>query len=83
MLTLIGALPQSTTQAIAKQYELVSLIFIRSWFKDIAEMHGLGEIISLSRDTWPVLLNIGAGLVMFLLVTGFLRPPKGVAAASD
>ena len=44
VLMLIGALPQSTTQSIAKQYEIVSLIFMRSFFKDIAELHGVNEL---------------------------------------
>jgi hypothetical protein len=73
VLMLIAALPQSTTQSIAKQYEIVSLIFIRSFFKEIAELHGVNEVLSLSPATWPVLLNVSAGLLMFLLVTVFLH----------
>ena len=76
VLMLIGALPHSTTQSIAKQYEIVSLIFIRSFFKDIAELHGVNELVSLSPDTWPVFLNVTAGLVMFLLVTVFLHAAR-------
>jgi hypothetical protein len=72
VLMLIGALPQSTTQSIARQYEIVSLIFVRSFFKDIAELHGLNEFVSFSPETWPVLVNVSAGLVMFLMVTVFL-----------
>ena len=33
VLMLIGALPQSTTQSIAKQYEIVSLIFMREFLQ--------------------------------------------------
>jgi len=73
VLMLIGALPQSTTQSIAKQYEIVSLIFMRGFFKDIAELRGTSEIASLSPEVWPALTNAGAGLVMFLLVTVFLH----------
>src|ERR1700743_205766 len=36
VLTLIAALPTSTTRSIANQFEIVSLIFIRDVFKDIA-----------------------------------------------
>ena len=36
VLTRIAALPASTTQSIANQFEVVSLIFIRDVFKDIA-----------------------------------------------
>ncbi len=76
VLMLIAALPESTTQSIAKQYEIVSLIFIRSFFKDIAELHGVNELVTLSPDTWPVLLNVCAGLLMFLLVTLFLHAAR-------
>jgi hypothetical protein len=73
VLMLIAALPQSTTQSIAKQYEIVSLIFIRSFFKEIAELHGIGKLASMSTDVVPVFGNLGAGLLMFLLVTLFLH----------
>lgn len=73
VLMLIVALPRSTTQSIAKQYEIVSLIFIRSFFKEIAELHGIGKLASMSPEVAPVFLNVTAGLVMFLLVTIFLH----------
>ena len=76
VLMLIGALPQSTTQSIAKQYEIVSLIFIRGFFKDIAELHGVNELITFSPETWPVFLNVSAGLAMFLMVTVFLHAAR-------
>ncbi|HEV2690798.1 MAG TPA: hypothetical protein VGV35_19715 [Bryobacteraceae bacterium] len=73
VLMLIAALPQSTTQSIAKQYEIVSLIFIRRFFKDIAELDDIGKIAKLSPEVVPVFLDVGAGLLMFLLVTVFLH----------
>jgi hypothetical protein len=76
VLMLIGALPRSTTQSIAKQYEIVSLIFIRSFFKEIAELHGLDKLVSFSPEVWPVFLNVSAGLLMFLLVTVFLHAAR-------
>ncbi len=81
VLMLILALPRSTTQSIAKQYEIVSLIFIRRFFKDIAELHDVGRFMKLSPEAFPVFLDVGAGLLMFLLVTLFLyaaakRPPS-------
>jgi hypothetical protein len=76
VLMLIGALPHSTTQSIAKQYEIVSLIFMRTFFKDIAELHGVNELVTLSPEAWPVFLNLTAGLVMFLLVTVFLHAAR-------
>jgi hypothetical protein len=73
---LIGALPRSTTQSIAKQYEIVSLIFLRGFFKEIAELHGMNELVNLSPEVQGALLNVSAGLLMFLLVTVFLHAAR-------
>ncbi len=51
----------------------MSLIFIRTFFKEIAELHGIDKLASLSPETQPVFLKVGAGLLMFLLVTIFLH----------
>jgi hypothetical protein len=66
VLTLIAALPASTTRSIANQFEIVSLIFIRDVFKDIAS----GPMIAqhFSRHILPLYLDMWAGLAMFLLV---------------
>jgi len=76
VLMLIAALPQSTTQSIAKQYEIVSLIFIRRFFKDIAELDDIGKLTQLTRDVLPVFTDVAAGLFMFLLVTVFLHAAR-------
>ncbi len=68
---MIVALPRSTTQAIAKQFEIVSLIFIRHFFKDIARLDDIGELMKPSPEVVEMLLNVFAGLLMFLLVTLF------------
>jgi hypothetical protein len=73
VLMLIAALPESTTSSIAKQYEIVSLIFIRRFFKDIAQLDDIGKLAQLSPEILPVFLDVGAGLVMFLLVTIFVH----------
>ena len=54
------------TQSISKPFEIVSLIFMRGFFKDIAELRGTNELVSLSREVWPALWNVSAGLLMFL-----------------
>lgn len=76
VLLLIAALPQSTTQSIAKQFEIVSLIFIRRFFKDIAQLDDIGKLAQFSPEVVPVFLDVGAGLVMFLLVTIFLHAAR-------
>lgn len=73
VLMLIAALPQSTTQSLAKQYEIVSLIFIRRFFKDIAELDDIGKLVRWSADVQTIFIDVTAGLVMFLLVTIFLH----------
>lgn len=73
VLMLIAALPHSTTQSIAKQYEIVSLIFIRRFFKDIAELDDIGKLAQLSAEVLPVFLDVCGGLFMFLLVTVFVH----------
>ncbi len=88
-LMLIGAIPKSTTRSIAKQFEIVSLIFIRKFFKDIAHLADGGKIVSLSPEIRHVLLDVCAGLLMFLLVSVFLRaaqkrmPPQEEASAKS
>jgi hypothetical protein len=70
VLTLIAALPSSTTRSIANQFEIVSLIFIRDVFKNIATVGGFhGQ--HFSRQTLPLYLDMGAGLAMYFLVALF------------
>ncbi len=70
VLILIASLPQSTTQSIATQFEIVSLIFIRGFFKDIAGFD-LETLRPPARELMPAFLEVSAGLFMFLLVTVF------------
>ena len=83
VLMLIAALPQSTTQSIAKQFEIVSLIFIRRFFKDVAELDGIGQFNQLNDKIIPVVLNVTAGLLMFLLVTVFLHVARSRASSKE
>lgn len=82
VLTLIGVLPASTTRSIANQYEIVSLIFIRDVFKDIADARGLVVEHRLTNQALPIFLDMFAALLMFFLVAIFqhvalqrVRPP--------
>jgi hypothetical protein len=70
VLMLVWALPESTTDSIAKQYEIVSLIFIRGVFKAIADFQNISQI-DRPEAALPVLIDMSAGLGMFLLVTVF------------
>jgi hypothetical protein len=71
VLTLIAALPESTTRSIANQFEIVSLIFIREVFRDIAEAGDLVVGHRVTRETLPLFLDMWSGFLMFLLVAVF------------
>jgi len=71
VLLLILSIPESTTRAIGKQYEIISLIVIRDVFKDIAEFKTFDDFLSQLQEFVVVLLDMGGGLVMFLLVALF------------
>jgi hypothetical protein len=71
VLTLIAALPAATTRSIANQYEIVSLIFIREVFKDIASASALFSEHRLTMEALPILVDMGTGFAMFFLVAVF------------
>jgi hypothetical protein len=71
VLTLIAALPASTTRSIANQFEIVSLIFIRDVFRDIARAGDLVTEHRLTTETLPLFMDMWAGFLMYLLVAVF------------
>jgi hypothetical protein len=71
VLTLIAALPASTTRSIANQFEIVSLIFVRDVFKDIAAANEPNWMQRYPHEALPLLFDMWAGLVMFVLATVF------------
>jgi len=71
VLALIGSLAASTTQSIAGQFEIVSLIFIRDVFRDIAQANDLILQHRLTAETLPLFVNMWSGFLMFLLVAVF------------
>ena len=73
VLALIWSLPASTTQSIATQFEIVSLIVIRGAFKDLAHIQTLGTLRQPAPDAVAVFIDMTGGLGMFLLVTVFQR----------
>jgi hypothetical protein len=71
VVTLIGALHESTTRSIAYQFEIVSLIFIREVFKDIAEAAEMVTKHTLTWEALPLFVDMWAGFLMYLLVAVF------------
>lgn len=73
VLILISAIPQSPAESVATQFEIVSLIFIRGFFKEIGEMD-FGQLEAPTVEMLSRLLeNVGGGLFLFFLVTLFKR----------
>jgi hypothetical protein len=89
VLTLIAALPASNTSSIAHQYEIVSLIFIRDVFKDIAAAKGMIVEHRLTEEAVPIVFDMWAALLMFFLVAVFQHvalkkiSPKGSTERSQ
>ncbi len=61
VLTLIGALNASTTRSIGYQFEIVSLIFIRDVFKDIAAASDMLAGHRLPMESQPLFEDMWAG----------------------
>ncbi|GGH07628.1 hypothetical protein [Silvibacterium dinghuense] len=71
VMTLIAALPASTTRSIANQFEIVSLVFIREVFKDFAMADRPEWVKQDPHAALPLVLDMGSGLLMFLLTAVF------------
>ena len=70
---LVIILPESMTEFVGKQFEIITLITLRSFFHDVADVH-THTSLQLSD---PVLISLGydliASLVMFALTVTFHR----------
>jgi hypothetical protein len=71
VVTLIGALHEGTTQSVANQFEIVSLIFIREVFKDLPEASGMVAQHKLTWGALPLFVDMWAGFLMYFLVAVF------------
>jgi hypothetical protein len=71
VLTLIAAMSAATTRSIANQFEIVSLIFLRDVFKDIANAREPDWIQGHPHEALPLLFDMAAALSMFGLATVF------------
>ncbi len=71
VLALVAAIPHSTVQSVASQFEIVSLIFVRGFFKDVAAVDDIGAVRQPSAVMIPAMSDVGASVLMFLLVTVF------------
>ncbi|MEM6456046.1 MAG: hypothetical protein AAF772_13205, partial [Acidobacteriota bacterium] len=71
VLLLIAAIPKSTTGALGRQYEIISLIVLRNVFKDIADFESFQILEEEFKEFVDVLIDMGGGLLMFLFVAIF------------
>jgi hypothetical protein len=71
VLILIASLSASTTRSLANQFEIVSLIFIRDVFKDIATASDLVNGHRLTLEALPAFVDMWGGFLMFFLVGVF------------
>lgn len=70
---LILALPDSMTQAVMRQFEIISLIVIRNVFKDFAAFETLNIATIQLSELLPVMVDLIGGLMLFFLVGVFWR----------
>lgn len=88
LLLLILTLPQSTTLALGRQFEIISLITVRNVFKDLAEFENLSLIDTQSDPFRKVLIDLTVGILLFLMVGVFYhinrrRPAEPVRGAPE
>lgn len=87
LLLLVLTIPESTTLALGRQFEIISLIVIRNVFKDLAEFESLSNIEAQTGILQKVLLDMGGGVLLFLMVGAFyhvnrVRTPQDQARAA-
>ncbi|MEM8883370.1 MAG: hypothetical protein AAGD14_04835 [Planctomycetota bacterium] len=71
VIQLVLSVPESTTRSNGKEYEIVSLIVLRSAFKDLALLDSAAGVTEQTEAVKFVLLDMFGGLAMFLLVACF------------
>lgn len=71
LLLLVLTIPESTTLAVGRQYEIISLITVRNVFKDLAEFETLSQIETQIGTLQKVLIDLAVGVLLFLLVGVF------------
>lgn len=73
VLLLLLAIPQSTTRALALQFQIISLIILRNAFKDLAVLPSLGEVATSTPALLRLLSDMLGGLTLFALMAVFTR----------
>ncbi len=71
VLLMVLSLPDSTTRSVGTQFEIISLIILRNVFKDMAKLEDLEQIDQHLDAFRAILVDMGGGVLLFLLVTVF------------
>lgn len=80
LLLLVLSIPESTTLALGRQFEIISLILVRNVFKDLAEFNSLNQIETQLEPMKKVLIDLGVGVLLFFLVGVFYHVNRWRAA---
>lgn len=64
---LLGSIAVSIPQSVGKQYQVISLIFMRNIFKDVAKLGGM----DLDNSLRVLLFDMVSALIMFALVAAY------------
>lgn len=70
LLSLIFVLPKSVSKSVLKQFELLSLIFLRSAFKEFSHIHSLTEWTG-ALEPFYHMLAYGFGALFIFIIIGF------------
>ena len=70
LLSLIFVLPKSVSKSVLKQFELLSLIFLRSAFKEFSHIHSLTDWTGATEPFYHM-LSFGFGALMIFIIIGF------------
>lgn len=81
LLLLVLTLPASTTLALGRQFEIISLITVRNVFKDLAEFESLSQIETQIAPLQKVVIDLAVGVLLFLLVGVFYHVSRWRAPA--
>ncbi|UKN00232.1 hypothetical protein K6119_10855 [Paracrocinitomix mangrovi] len=78
LLSLIFTLPKSVAQSVTKQFELLSLIYLRSAFKEFSQIHHLSEWSLDSPPLFNMFVYGGGALAIFAIIGFTLRLQKHI-----
>ncbi|MDH5598602.1 MAG: hypothetical protein OEY34_05730 [Cyclobacteriaceae bacterium] len=78
LFSLIFVLPKSVASSNSKQYEILSLIFLRSGFKEFSHIHSLSDWTLKSEPLMNMFTYGIGGLVIFIIINFSYRMQKHV-----